>query len=347
MVNLPHPFSEIPRLQLTYDRPVDIEQLHRLPEQEGTKDGAIYIARDDCNSGLAFGGNKVRKLEYVLANAIDQGADTIVTTGGTQSNHMRQTAAAAAKLGLKVSLCLSHRGRNYPSSDEDPEYKYAGNIQLNSILGAETFPPNTSKEDAVNALESRGQKPYVIPAGASTHPLGGLGYARWAFELLEWEDKHSTNIRNIGVAVGSGSTLGGLVAGFKLAQQVGRDGARKRLVGYSILRKAEDDVAQMVLDIARTTAEKVGLDPKLITRNDFEIDYEYLGGSYGHLDERTAEGIKTLARTEGILTDPVYTGKAFTGLLHTAKAGGFNGKATLFLHTGGQAALSAYPKLTQ
>ncbi|KAI3531870.1 1-aminocyclopropane-1-carboxylate deaminase [Colletotrichum filicis] len=342
MVNLPHPFSEIPRLQLTYDRPVDIEQLHRLPEQEGTKDGAIYIARDDCNSGLAFGGNKVRKLEYVLADALDQGADTIVTTGGTQSNHMRQTAAAAAKLGLKVAL--------FPVtavSSEDPEYKYAGNIQLNSILGAETFPPNTSKEDAVTALESRGQKPYVIPAGASTHPLGGLGYARWAFELLEWEDKYSTNIRNIVVAVGSGSTLGGLVAGFKLAQQVGRDGAWKRLVGYSILRKAEDDVAQMVLDIARTTAEKVGLDPKLITRNDFEIDYEYLGGSYGHLDERTAEGIKTLARTEGILTDPVYTGKAFTGLLHTAKAGGFNGKATLFLHTGGQAALSAYPKLTQ
>ncbi|KXH28461.1 1-aminocyclopropane-1-carboxylate deaminase [Colletotrichum nymphaeae SA-01] len=342
MVNLPHLFNEIPRLQLTYDRPVDIEQLHRLPEQEGTKEGAIYIARDDCNSGLAFGGNKVRKLEYVLADAIDQGADTIVTTGGTQSNHMRQTAAAAAKLGLKVAL--------FPVtavSSEDPEYKYAGNIQLNSILGAETFPPNTSKEDVVTALESRGQKPYVIPAGASTHPLGGLGYARWAFELLEWEDKHQRSIGNIVLAVGSGSTLGGLVAGFKLAQQIGRDGARKRLVGYSILRKPEDDVAQLVLDIARTTAEKVGLDPKLITRDDFQIDYEYLGGSYGHLDERTAEGIKTLARTEGILTDPVYTGKAFTGLLHTAKAGGFDGRATLFLHTGGQAALSAYPKLTQ
>lgn len=117
MVNLPHPFSKIPRLLLTYDRPVDIEQLHRLPEQEGTKEGGIYIARDDCNSGLAFGGNKVRKLEYVLADAIDQGADTIVTTGGTQSNHMRQTAAAAAKLGLKVSLRLSHGGLIYPVSN--------------------------------------------------------------------------------------------------------------------------------------------------------------------------------------------------------------------------------------
>ncbi|KXH46122.1 1-aminocyclopropane-1-carboxylate deaminase [Colletotrichum salicis] len=189
MVNLPHPFSEISRIQLTYDRPVDFERLQRLPNQEGIKEGNIYIARDDCSSGLAFGGNKVRKLEYVLADAIDQGADTIVTTGGTQSNHMRQTAAAAAKLGLKVS-----------------------------------FPP---------------------------HLLA-----------LTWSD------------------------------------GRKAL-------------------------------------------------TVGHLDERTAEGIKALARTEGILTDPVYTGKAFTGLLHTAKAGGFDGKATLFLHTGGQAALSAYPKLTE
>ncbi|KAK1623661.1 1-aminocyclopropane-1-carboxylate deaminase [Colletotrichum phormii] len=342
MVSLPHPFSEIPRIQLTYDRPVDIERLQRLPNQEGIKEGDIYIARDDCNSGLAFGGNKVRKLEYVLADAIGQGADTIVTTGGTQSNHMRQTAAAAAKLGLKVAL--------FPVTavpSDDAEYKYAGNIQLNSILGAETFPPNTSQDDVISTLESRGQKPYVIPAGASTHPLGGLGYARWAFELLEWEDELKKSISNIVVAVGSGSTLGGLVAGFKLAQQLGRDGSRKRLVGYSILKKPEDDVAGLVLDIARTAAKKIGLDPASITREDFEIDYEYLGGSYGHLDERTAEGIKALARTEGILTDPVYTGKAFTGLLHTAKAGGFDGKATLFLHTGGQAALSAYPKLTE
>ncbi|OHE96270.1 1-aminocyclopropane-1-carboxylate deaminase [Colletotrichum orchidophilum] len=343
MVNLPFPFSEIPRVRLLYDRPIDIERLDRLAKLEGISTTSLWIARDDCNSGLAFGGNKVRKLEYVLADAINQGADTLVTTGGTQSNHMRQTAAAAAKLGLKVALFPVDV---VPSGD--PEYKYAGNIQLNEILGAETFPANTSQDDVISALTTRGRKPYVIPAGASTHPLGGLGYARWAFELLDQEDRLGEPLGHIiVVAVGSGSTLGGMVAGFKLAQQLGRNGARKRLVGYSILRKPEQDVAGLVLDIARTTAEKIGLDPASITKDDFEIDYDYLGGSYGHLDERTADGIKTLARAEGILTDPVYTGKAFTGLLHTAKQGGFDGNATLFLHTGGQAALSAYPKLKQ
>ncbi|KAK2008061.1 1-aminocyclopropane-1-carboxylate deaminase [Colletotrichum eremochloae] len=339
MVTLPSPFSEIPRVQLLYNRPADIEALSRLTEKldNGT---SVWIAREDCNSGLSFGGNKVRKLEYVLADAVEQGADTLVTTGGIQSNHMRQTSAAAARLGLKVAL--------YPRdavASGDAEYKYAGNIQLNGILGAETFPVGTSEDEAIATLKERGSKPYNIPSGASTHPLGGLGYARWAFELLEQEAQLGTSFDVITVALGSGSTLGGMVAGFKLAQKMGLKGSKKRLVGYSILKPSEDDVAGLVLSIARTTGSHIGLGPDELTRDDFEVDYSFLGGSYGRLDERTASGIKELARTEGILADPVYTGKAFTGLLHTARDGGFGSKNVLFCHTGGQAALSAYPNL--
>ncbi|KAK2061096.1 1-aminocyclopropane-1-carboxylate deaminase [Colletotrichum caudatum] len=340
MVNLPSPFSEIPRVQLLYNRPADIEALPRLTKEldNGT---SLWIAREDCNSGLAFGGNKVRKLEYVLADAVGQGADTLVTTGGTQSNHMRQTSAAAARLGLKVAL--------YPRdavASGDAEYEYAGNIQINEILGAETFPVGTSEDDVIAALRERGSRPYSIPSGASTHPLGGLGYARWAFELLEREAELGTSFDVVAVALGSGSTLGGMVAGFKLAQKRGLRGARKRLVGYSVLRPAGDDVAALVLGIARATGARIGLGPGELARDDFEVDCGFLGGAYGRLDERTAAGVRELARAEGVLADPVYTGKAFTGLLHTARAGGFGaGRNVLFCHTGGQAALSAYPKL--
>ncbi|GJC83191.1 1-aminocyclopropane-1-carboxylate deaminase [Colletotrichum liriopes] len=339
MVTLPPPFSEIPRVRLLYDRPADIEPLARLTKDlnNGT---SLWIAREDCNSGLSFGGNKVRKLEYVLADAIERGADTLVTTGGIQSNHMRQTAAAAARLGLKVAL---HPGDRVTSGDA--EYKYAGNIQINEILGAETFPIDTTVDEVVETLKERGSKPYPIPAGASTHPLGGLGYARWAFELLEQEARIGTSFDVITVALGSGSTLGGMVAGFKLAQKLGLKGSDKRLVGYSILRPSEDNVAALVLDVARVAGSYIGLHPDDFTSDDFDVDYSYLGGSYGRLDERTESGIKELARTEGILTDPVYTGKAFTGLLHTARNGDFSGKNVLFCHTGGQAAISAYPKL--
>ncbi|KAK2021564.1 1-aminocyclopropane-1-carboxylate deaminase [Colletotrichum zoysiae] len=348
MVNLPSPFSEIPRVQLLYNRPADIEALSRLTEEldNGT---SVWIAREDCNSGLAFGGNKVRKLEYVLADAVGQGADTLVTTGGTQSNHMRQTSAAAARLGLKVAL--------YPrdaAASDDAEYKYAGNIQINEILGAETFPVGTSEDHVIATLKGRGSKPYSIPSGASTHPLGGLGYARWAFEVLEREAELGTSFDVVVVALGSGSTLGGMVAGFKLAQKTGRlEGAagekkkkkKRRLIGYSVLKPAGDDVAGLVLDIARATGSRIGLAPDELARDDFEVDYGFLGGAYGRLDERTAGGIRELARAEGVLADPVYTGKAFTGLLHTARGGGFAGQNVLFCHTGGQAALSAYPKL--
>ncbi|KAF5540210.1 1-aminocyclopropane-1-carboxylate deaminase [Fusarium phyllophilum] len=339
MVKLPSPFAEIPRVQLLFDRPSDIERLSSL---SSSIDGGanLWIAREDRNSGLAFAGNKVRKLEYVLADAVAQGADTLVTTGGLQSNHMCQTSAAAARLGLKVALYPANR-----VASEDAEYKYLGNIQANSILGAETFAPDTSEETVIQILKDRGQKPYSIPAGASTHPLGGLGYARWAFELLEQEAKLGVTFEVIALVAGSCSTLGGILAGLKLAQKEGIKGSKKHLIGFSVLYPKKEDVVEKVLSIAKNAASKIGVSPDEIMEDDFEIDASHVGEGYGQVNESTAEGMRELARMEGILTDPVYTGKAFNGLLHTARSGALKGKDVLFIHTGGQAVLGAYPQL--
>ncbi|CAH0028400.1 unnamed protein product [Clonostachys rhizophaga] len=338
MVVLPSPFSEISRIPLMYDRPSDVEILDRLTANLSCG-ATFWIKRDDSNSGLAGGGNKIRKLEYVLADALSQGADTLVTTGGIQSNHMRQTSAAAAHLGLNVAL--------YPRDlvpANETEYSYAGNVQLNQILGAEVFPVGTTEGEVIEALRSRGRQPYMIPSGASLHPLGGLGYARAAFEILEQEKQLEVTFHTIITAVGSGSTLGGLVTGFKLAETRGLIPQKKRLLGFSIgHRKA--DMTDIVLRIARTAATKIGLKAEDITEDDFEISDEFLGDAYGVLNTKTMDGIKELARTEGILTDPVYTGKAFTGLLSMAKSGQLGTGNVLFLHTGGQVAMSAYPQL--
>lgn len=223
------------------------------------------------------------------------------------------------------------------------EYDYAGNVQLNEVLDAETFPVGTTEEGVLKTLSSRGQKPYSIPSGASLHPLGGLGYARWAFEILEQEKEMGVTFDAIAVATGSGSTIGGMIAGFKLAEKAGWLTSKKRLIGFSILGK--EGVNDLVLRIARTAGKAIGVDPETITEDDYELNHAFLGVAYGQLDERTADAIKELARTEGILTDPVYTGKAFAGLLHIAREGGLPKGNVLFCHTGGQSAMSAYPML--
>jgi 1-aminocyclopropane-1-carboxylate deaminase len=220
-------------------------------------------------------------------------------------------------------------------------------VQANAILGAETFPADTTEETVIETLKERGRKPYSIPPGASSHPLGGLGYARWAFELLEQEKKTGVTFDAIALVAGSCSTIGGLLAGFKLAQKEQIPGSKKRLIGFSVLHKSKEDVEQMVIKIARTTAAKIGVSPEEITSDDFEINASYIGDGYGQLNDSTAEAMKKLARMEGILTDPVYTGKAFTGLFDVVNTGELDGKNVLFLHTGGQAVLSAYPGLRE
>lgn len=230
-------------------------------------------------------------------------------------------------------------------ASNDKEYRYLGNIQANGILGAETFPPDTSESTVMETLKRRERKPYFIPPGASSHPLGGLGYARWVFDLLEQEKKLEVTFDAIALVAGSCSTLGGILAGLKLAQKEKMPGSKKRLIGFSVLRENEQDVKDLVLQIARTTASKIGVPLDDITADNFEVHTAYLGEGYGKLNESTANAMKKLARMEGILTDPVYTGKAFTGLLDIIDKGELNGGNVLFLHTGGQNVLSAYPQL--
>lgn len=341
MIDLPSPFADIPRVKLLFDQPTPIEKLERLTTELDSS-STFWIKREDCNSGLAFGGNKVRKLEYVLPDALAAGADTIVTTGGLQSNHMRQTAAAASRLGLKVVL----RPMNAVPSN-DAEYQYLGNLQLDHMMNAEILPTDTKQEDAMDHVKQSGGTPYWIPAGASTNPFGGLGFARWVFELLKQEEELGVTFDTIIVPTASGSTLAGIIAGFKLAQKndyVTND--KRRVIGIQAMTQSREEITKLLLRIAHETGQKLGLDDDEITANDFEVDANFNAGRYGVLDAKTSEGIKELARLEGILTDPVYTGKALAGMLHKARAGEFSGsKNVLFCHTGGQSALSAYPSL--
>ncbi|KAF2174809.1 tryptophan synthase beta subunit-like PLP-dependent enzyme [Zopfia rhizophila CBS 207.26] len=344
MVQLSTPFSDIPRAKLLFDTPSSIERLGRLTANLACESD-FWIKREDCNSGLAFGGNKVRKLEYVLPDAIAQSADTLVTVGGLQSNHMRQTAAAASKYGLNTSLIP----KDVVEAD-DPEYRSLGNIQITELLSAEQF-PGASTEEVLAIIESRCRRPYFIPSGASMHPLGGLGFARWAFELEEQEQSMCIFFDTILVALASGSTLGGMVAGFKCAAKIrAKNGppsdGRRRIIGVQAVTVPKEDLTATVLQIAQTAADKIGLRTDDVTCEDFEVDNRFTAGAYGRLDDATARSIKEFASLEGVLTDPVYTGKAITGLMAMARAGELQlSKNVLFVHTGGQSSLSAYPSL--
>lgn len=230
--------------------------------------------------------------------------------------------------------------------DASDEYKVLGNAQLNDLLGAETFPLDSEEADVLQTLKARGQNVYSIPGGASTHPLGGLGFARWAFEVLSQEQQLGFSFDVIVAVAGSGSTLGGMVAGFKLAEKLQFAGAKKRVIGFMIRESTKEDMRDHVLGIARNAASSIGLSADDIGPDDFELHDDYLGSGYGLIDDATAAGIKEFASLEGILTDPVYTGKAVTGMMHLARSGGFKaGNKVLFCHTGGQPAMSAYPQL--
>jgi 1-aminocyclopropane-1-carboxylate deaminase len=232
---------------------------------------------------------------------------------------------------------------------EDPEYRALGNIQLNSILSAESL-GKLSVEEALSTLKAQGSRPYFIPSGASTHPLGGLGFARWAFEVEQQEKEMNIIFDTIIVPLASGSTLAGMIAGFEFAKKEHNSSdltqRKRKLIGISAMPKPAGETAKLVLQIAKNTAEKLGLEPDVITLDNVTIDEDYTAGKYGKLDDPTQEGIKEFASLEGILTDPVYTGKAITGLLSKARKGEFEeSQNVLFCHTGGQPALSAYPSM--
>jgi len=298
----------------------------------------IWAKREDCNSGLAFGGNKVRKLEYLAAEAIAQGCDTLVSIGGIQSNHTRQVAAVAAHLGLSAVLVQEH-WVDWP----DSLYDKVGNILLSRILGADVrivdagfdigFRP--SWEEAIESVKARGGKPYAIPAGASDHPLGGYGFARWAMEVQEQERALGVFFDTIIVCSVTGSTQAGMIAGFALSER------SRRVLGIDASATVEK-TREQVARIARRTAAAIGLGREIEDEEIVLLD-EWHGGRYGVPDEKTIEAIRLCARLEGMLTDPVYEGKSMAALIDLVRSGRIaEGSRVLYAHLGGQPALNAY-----
>ncbi|HJS74990.1 MAG TPA: 1-aminocyclopropane-1-carboxylate deaminase [Vicinamibacteria bacterium] len=328
--------GDFPRFPLLFG-PSPLHRLERLSRHLGGKVD-LWAKREDCNSGLAFGGNKVRKLEYLAAEALAQGCDTLVSIGGIQSNHTRQVAAVAARLGLSAVLVQEHW-----VDWEDSVYQKVGNILLSRILGAEIrvvdagfdigFRP--SWEEALDSVRARGGKPYAIPAGASDHPLGGHGFARWAMEVEEQERGLGIHFDTIVVCSVTGSTQAGMIAGFALQDRP------RRVLGIDASATVEK-TRQQVARIARRTAASIGLARPLREEEIVLLD-EWHAGRYGVPDEKTVEAIRLCARLEGMLTDPVYEGKSMAALLDLVSSGRIaEGSRVLYAHLGGQPALNAY-----
>ena len=319
--------------------PSPVHELERLTRHLG---GArIWAKRDDCNSGLAFGGNKTRKLEYLVADALAQGCDTLVSIGGVQSNHTRQVAAAAAVTGLGCVLVQEH-WVEWP----DVVYDRVGNIELSRIMGADVrLDPSgfgigfkDSWQRALDDVEAAGGKPYAIPAGASDHRLGGLGFAGWAAEVARQEAELGVFFDTIVVCSVTGSTQAGMIAGFAGQER------ERRVLGIDGSAKPAE-TREQVARIARNTAELIGLGRDL-RDDEIELDERYHAGTYGIPDEQTIEAIRLAGRLEGMLTDPVYEGKSMAGMVDLVAGGEIDRDSTvLYAHLGGQPALSAYASL--
>jgi 1-aminocyclopropane-1-carboxylate deaminase len=330
------PFEDFPHVDLLFG-PSPVHRLERLSEHLGGQ-VEIWAKREDCNSGLAYGGNKVRKLEYLAADALEQGCDTLVSIGGVQSNHTRQVAAVAARLGLSCVLVQEHW-----VDWEDPGYETVGNILLSRIMGADVRLSDAgfdigireSWEEALASVQESGGKPYAIPAGASDHPLGGLGFARWADEVATQEQELGVFFDTIVVCSVTGSTQAGMIAGFA-AQE--RERSVLGIDGSATVEQTRDQIAR----IARQTAEKVGLGRDLADEEIVLLD-EWHAGTYGIPDEKTLDAIRLGARLEAMLTDPVYEGKSLAALIDLVRDGRIAaGSRVLYAHLGGQPALNAY-----
>jgi 1-aminocyclopropane-1-carboxylate deaminase len=315
--------------------------LHPLPRLSAALGGEVEIwaKREDCNSGIAFGGNKVRKLEYLAADALAKGCDTLVSIGGVQSNHTRQVTGVACHLGLKA-VTVQEGWVDWP----ELAYDKIGNIQLTRIMGGDIrMDPagfdigiRESWQRALESVEAAGGTPYPIPAGASDHPLGGLGFANWAREVAQQERERDIFFDHVIVCTVTGSTHAGMVAGFALENRDDR-----RVVGID----ASGTLAQtrdQVWRIATDTAERIGLGRDL-RDDELTIMAGYEGPAYGVPGPDTIEAIHLAARSEGMLTDPVYEGKSMAGLIGMIRSGEIPpGSKVLYAHLGGQTALPAY-----
>ena len=334
--------DQFPRHQLTFG-PSPLQHLKRLTQHLG---GAqVWAKREDVSSGLAFGGNKVRKLEYIVPDVLRSGADTLVSIGGYQSTHTRQVAAVAAHLGLKARLV-----QEAWVPWDDPTNDKVGNILLSRMMGADArldasgfdIGIRDSWKDAIAEVEAAGGKPYPIPAGASEHPLGGLGFANWAFEVAAQEKELGIFFDTIVVCTVTGSTHAGMIAGFAALEDL--TGVRRRVIGIdasATLDKTRDQVAR----IARHTADLIELGRDL-RDDEITILEGWAGDLYGIPVESTMNAMALGAQLEAMITDPVYEGKSLAGLIDLVSGGDIPASSTvLYAHLGGQPAINAYHRL--
>lgn len=330
--------ADFPRYPLTFG-PSPIHSLPRLTEY--LSGAQLWAKREDVNSGLAYGGNKTRKLEYIVPDAIAQGADTLVSIGGYQSNHTRQVAAVAAKLGLKAVL-VQEKWVDWPDCVNDR----VGNIMLSRIMGAEVrlnpagfdIGIRDSWNQALEDVKARGGKPYGIPAGASEHKFGGLGFANWAYEVEQQETELGVFFDTIVVCTVTGSTQAGMIAGF-----AGQDRPRK-VIGIDASATLEKTYAQ-VARISRHTAELIGLGRE-ITDEEIVVLEGWAGDLYGIPVQSTLDAIRLTGELEGMIIDPVYEGKSMAGLIDLVRNGVIlKDSNVLYAHLGGQPAINAYSAL--
>lgn len=302
--------------------------MHRLSRELGCE---IWIKRDDC-TGMSTGGNKTRKLEFLMAEAEAQGADVVMTQGATQTNHGRQTAAFAAKLGIDCHILLEDR-TGYDNVN------YNGNVLLEHLHGATTekfaggHNMPSEMEKAADKMRAEGRNVYVIPGGGS-NPVGALGYVNYAFELLSQANDRSLKIDRLVHATGSSGTQAGLVTGLRAMN------AQVPVLGIGT-RAPQEKQEQMVFDLSTRTADLLGC-PGLINRKDVTANTDYVGEGYGLPTKSGIEAIRMFAELEGILLDPCYSAKGAAGLIDLARRGVFKDQRIVFLHTGGAAALGGY-----
>lgn len=324
-------FARFDRIHLAH-LPTPLEPMNRLSDALGGP--RLWIKRDDC-TGVSTGGNKTRKLEFLMGEALAQKADIVITQGATQSNHVRQTAAFCARLGLECHAILEDR-----TGSNDPDYRLNGNVLLDGLHGAtiEHVPGDTDMvsacETAAAELRAKGKSPYIIPGGGS-NPVGALGYANCALELLNQANERSLKISRVIHATGSAGTQAGLVTGLRALN------SGIPLLGIGVRAPKEKQEAN-VFALAQATAEKLGC-PDVVAREDVEANTDYVGQGYGIPNAGTIEAIEMFARYEAILLDPVYSGKGAAGLIDLVRKGTFAPDENIvFLHTGGSAGLFGY-----